>query len=59
VKKLNAEFARILKLPNIRERLVGLGLEPVSISTEEFARFMRSETLKWDKVIKAAAIAVD
>ena len=59
VKKLNAEFARILKLPNIRERLVGLGLEPVSISTEEFARFMRAETLKWDKVIKAAAIAVD
>jgi tripartite-type tricarboxylate transporter receptor subunit TctC len=59
VKKLNAEFARILKLPNIRERLVGLGLEPVSISTEEFARFMRAETLKWDKVIKAAGIVAD
>ena len=59
VKKLNTEFARILQLPNIRERLVSQGLEPVGSSVEEFAQFTRSEIVKWEKIIKAAGIVAE
>lgn len=59
VAKLNAEVARILKLPEIKERLVGQGLDPVGNSPDEFSRFLRTEILKWTKVIKYAGIAPD
>ena len=56
VTKLNGEVARILKLPEISGRLVGQGLEPVGNSPDEFSRFLRSEIVKWNKVIKDAGI---
>ena len=59
VTKLSGEVARILKLPDINERLVGQGLEPVGSSPDEFSRFLRAEVVKWEKVIKAAGIVAD
>ncbi len=59
VMRLNAEVVRILKLPDITERLVGQGLEPVGNSPDEFSRFLRSEIVTWEKVIRAAGIVAD
>jgi tripartite-type tricarboxylate transporter receptor subunit TctC len=59
VKKLNAELARVLKLPDIKDRLVSQGLDPVGDTPEEFGRFMRAEITKWRDVIKTAGIVVD
>jgi tripartite-type tricarboxylate transporter receptor subunit TctC len=59
VKKINAEAARILRLPDIKERLVSQGLEPVGNSPEEFSQFLRAELVKWSKVIKDAGIVAD
>ena len=59
IRKLNVELARILKLPDIHERLVGQGLDPVGGTPEEFGRFMRSEIDKWRKVIRTAGITAD
>ena len=59
VNRLNAELVRALKLPDVRERLLSQGSEPVGDSPEQFAAFVKSEHAKWAKVIKAANIKVE
>jgi tripartite-type tricarboxylate transporter receptor subunit TctC len=49
---LNTEIVRILKLPELRERLITSGAEPVGSSSEYFGEYLRSETAKWGKLIK-------
>jgi len=56
ITKLSAETDRILKLPDVKERLLGLGAEPVGGKPEDFAAFIRSEQAKWRKVITQAGI---
>lgn len=56
ITKVNSELARILKLPEVGERLSSQGAEPVGNSPEEFAAVMRSEISRWKKVIEAAGI---
>jgi tripartite-type tricarboxylate transporter receptor subunit TctC len=57
VQKLSADFAEVLRRPDLVERLAGLGIEPVGSNPEEFNRFFRAEVEKWAKVIKATGIA--
>ena len=59
VKKLNEEIVRVLNMPDIRDRLTGQGLDPVGTGSEEFSRFIRSEIVKWEKVIKGAGIVAN
>jgi tripartite-type tricarboxylate transporter receptor subunit TctC len=47
---------RVLNSPDIRERLQGLGAEPVGNTPEQYTAFMQDEINKWAKVIKAAGI---
>ncbi len=54
--RLGAEVARILKMPDVRERIVSAGAEPVGNSPAEFAAFLAQDQRKWAKVIKAANI---
>ncbi|MSQ73064.1 MAG: tripartite tricarboxylate transporter substrate binding protein [Betaproteobacteria bacterium] len=54
VTKLNAEIAKLLRSPDIKERFNGLGIEPVSSSPEEFAKYIRAEIDKWAIVVKAS-----
>ncbi|MDH4294340.1 MAG: tripartite tricarboxylate transporter substrate-binding protein, partial [Betaproteobacteria bacterium] len=56
VQKLSGETARILKLPEVNERLSALGATPVGSTPEEFAAFIRNEQAKWRKVIQQANI---
>ncbi len=59
IAKLNAELTRIMKLPETRERLSAVGIEPTSSTPEELAAFIRSETTKWSKVIKDIGLKVE
>ena len=54
VAKLSTEMVRILRQPDVVERLAGQGAEPVASSPEEFTAFIRSEIDKWAKLVKAA-----
>jgi tripartite-type tricarboxylate transporter receptor subunit TctC len=54
VSQLNAEIARILRLPDVREKLLAVGMEPVTNSPDEFAAFVQSEIAKWARVVKAS-----
>ena len=56
VYKLAAETTRILALPDVRERMLAAGVEPVGGTPEQFTAFIASEMLKWGKVAKAAGI---
>jgi tripartite-type tricarboxylate transporter receptor subunit TctC len=57
--KLQAEIVRALKNPEIRGRLVQLGADPVGSTPEEFSAYMRAETAKWAKVVKASGATAD
>ena len=52
--KLNHEIVRILRTPEMRERVTNLGAEPSGLSAEEFSRFLKSEAIKWGKLVKAS-----
>ena len=56
--KLNAEFKAILAEPEIKERLTDRGIVPiVSPSPEELQGFVRSEIVRWGKVVEQAGVA--
>jgi tripartite-type tricarboxylate transporter receptor subunit TctC len=52
VDKLYGEVARAMKNPEIRERLVQQGADPVASSPDEFAAYIRAETVKWARVVR-------
>ena len=56
VDRLHSEIVRALNSPDLRERLTGLGAEPVGNTPEQYAAFMQGEIAKWAKVIKSAGI---
>ena len=57
--KLQAEIGRALKNPDIRGKLVQQGADPVGSTPEEFSAYMRTETAKWAKVVKASGAKAD
>ena len=59
ISRLHFEAARILKLPDVRERLAGLGAEPVGNSPEELAATIRAESTRWSDVIRRQGIKPD
>lgn len=59
IARLHKEISRIQTLPDIRERFVQLGTEPVTNSPDQFTQLVRDELTKWGKVIKSAGIKVE
>jgi tripartite-type tricarboxylate transporter receptor subunit TctC len=59
VKRLQDEVARVVKLPEVRERLNGLGIDPVGSTSEELGRRVASDIERWTAVAKAANIRSD
>ena len=56
VAKLNRDFVDILRTPAVRAVLLDQGSEPRPGTPEEFAAFIKSETLKWGRVIRTAGL---
>ena len=52
VARLQAEVARTLKLPDVKEKLDKLGLESIGSTADELAAYQRAEITKWAKVVK-------
>lgn len=59
VKKLNAEIARIVALPDVREKIKGLGGIPVGNTPEQFDAYQRAELAKWSRIVKESGAKVD
>jgi|RhiMetdeSRZDD1v2_1073273.scaffolds.fasta_scaffold411422_2 tripartite-type tricarboxylate transporter receptor subunit TctC len=56
IDKLYREIARIVALPDVRERIAALGFVPVANTPAEFAAQMKADIAKWAKVIRDANI---
>ena len=56
VAKLNAEFARALAIPEIRDRLMAQRAEPRPTAPAQFAEFLRNDTAKWAQLATETAI---
>jgi tripartite-type tricarboxylate transporter receptor subunit TctC len=59
VNRLNEELVRILNTPEVRERILADGSEPVGSAPEDFRRFMLADLAKWAKVVKESGAKMD
>lgn len=59
VTRLNVESIKVLKLPDVKERLDAAGFETLGTTPEQFATYIRTEIEKWGKVVKAAGVRAD
>lgn len=58
IARLNAEFARIVMLPDVRERFTQMGMEPLSPSPEAFAAEIREAVARWPRVIRESGVVL-
>lgn len=56
VARLNAEFMKVLAMPEVRTKLMSEYMEPFGSSPEEFGRFIAAENRKWGDAFRAAGI---
>jgi tripartite-type tricarboxylate transporter receptor subunit TctC len=59
VARLHDEFVRVLKRPDVHERIVADGSEPVGSDPEEFRQFMLADLAKWAKLVKESGAKLD
>lgn len=59
INKLNREINAALAMPDVREKILATGLMPVGGTAEQFDALIRSEMVRWAKVIKARGIKAE
>ena len=59
VTKLSEAFQKALDSPEIRERMISQGADPAFLNSEKFGDFLKLETPRWEKVVKASGAKVD
>jgi tripartite-type tricarboxylate transporter receptor subunit TctC len=56
VDRWHTDVAKIVAIPEIRDRLIGLGLEPVANTPQEFEAWIKAEIEKWGEAMQAAKV---
>ena len=59
VGKLHDAVVKTVNTPAVREKLVGTGADPLTMTPDEFTRFLRADIEMWGRVVKAAGVKVD
>jgi len=59
VAQLQAAIGQVLDAPDVREKLAGIGCEPLKIGPEPLAALIRKELPRWAKVVKEADVTLD
>ena len=59
ISKLNAEINKAVQNPDLRQRLAPLGAEPLGGTSEHYAEYIRTELLRWTKVVKDSGARAD
>jgi hypothetical protein len=56
---LNKALAKAMAKSTVRARLTEMGIEPMPLGTKAYAEHFVTETVKWEKVVKAAGTRLD
>ena len=59
ISRLHVEIENVLRLADVKAQLMRTDLEPVGSSPEQYDAYVRSEILKWRKVVKSAGIKAE
>ena len=59
ITRLNAEFVKIMRTPEVRERLATLATDPLTSTPEEFGAYIQAEIAKWGDVVRKAGLRAD
>jgi len=59
VSRVNAEVRRVLRLPDVRERLRPEGIEPGDLDPQQFTAFVAAELKRWAPVVRASGAQAD
>ena len=59
INRVNGEMNRIMKMPDVTQRLAGDGVEAVGTTPEQFGVYLKQEIAKWGKVVKASGAKAD
>ena len=59
LERLNAEVGRIIQTPEVKENWMKQGAAPMSMTLEQFDKFLRDEIVKWANVVKVSGAKVD
>jgi tripartite-type tricarboxylate transporter receptor subunit TctC len=56
VMKVQQTVVKILAMPDVRDKLLAIGMEPVGNTPEQYGEYLRGEVAKWQKVVKVSGI---
>jgi tripartite-type tricarboxylate transporter receptor subunit TctC len=59
VELLNRQIAKIISLPDVKERLATIGFDPMLGTPEDFANHIKAESAEWGRVVREAHIKID
>ena len=59
ISRVNAETLKVVRLPDVRERMFGLGFEAAETTVQEFDAFTKRDVARWTRVIKEARITLE
>lgn len=59
VTKIHDAYVKAVNDPEIKQKLIGAGIDPLQSTPAEMAAYMKSESAKWEKVIKTANIKIE
>ena len=59
IARLNNDMNRVMKMPDVTQRLASDGVEAVGTTPDQFGIYLRSEITKWGKVVKASGAKAD
>ena len=59
IARLNAELARVMHAPDLKDRFAATGTEPRTSTPEEFADYIQQEIAKWGRVVREAGLKAD
>lgn len=59
VAQLYEEISKVLKLPDVRERMAANGLDPVGSTSNQFSALIKAEIVKWEKVVRQSGASTE
>jgi len=57
--KVGADVAQVVKLPDVAERMKGLGIDPLGVSGEEWAKLLKADAERYSKAVKISGAKAD